>query len=204
MTGIYLHGFASSPASTKARAFAARFPGLLVPDLNDGGFERLTLSRVQAQVDALARGAGADLVLFGSSLGGYSAALWQARHRRARGLVLLAPAFDLGARWRARERLAVGADGRARVFHFGLGREVPFDEVDFLADAALYEPFPCVEAPVLVLHGIRDDVVPVALAREFCARTPSARLVEYDAGHELAEVVPALLAETAGFLEGLR
>ncbi len=203
MTPLYLHGFASSPASTKARAFAAHFPGLLVPDLNDGGFERLTLSRVLAQVDALARGAG-DLVLFGSSLGGYSAALWQARQRRARGLVLLAPAFDLGARWQARQRLPLGPEGLGRVFHFGLGRDVPFDEVGFLADAVLHEPYPRVDVPVLVLHGLRDDVVPIELAREFCARTPSARLVEYDAGHELGEVVPALVSEAARFVETLR
>jgi pimeloyl-ACP methyl ester carboxylesterase len=49
------------------------------------------------EVDRLA---GESAVLFGSSLGGLTAALWAARNpRRCAALVLLAPAFDLGRRW---------------------------------------------------------------------------------------------------------
>jgi hypothetical protein len=46
---VYLHGFASSPGSNKARviAHALRDSGFHVdiPDLNDGGFEHLTIQR---------------------------------------------------------------------------------------------------------------------------------------------------------------
>ncbi|MBK5290138.1 MAG: hypothetical protein JJE04_00400, partial [Acidobacteriia bacterium] len=45
---IYLHGFASSPASGKACFFAERFAALghhlAVPHLDGGDFENLTLS----------------------------------------------------------------------------------------------------------------------------------------------------------------
>jgi len=45
---VYLHGFASSPSSRKARFFAERFRelgiGLEVPDLAEGDFRNLTLS----------------------------------------------------------------------------------------------------------------------------------------------------------------
>jgi pimeloyl-ACP methyl ester carboxylesterase len=207
---IYLHGFASGPASTKARAFADRFPGLVVPDLNlgPGGFERLTITRILAAVDALVAGArpGEPIVLFGSSLGGYSAALWQARRGRAAGLVLLAPAFDLAARWRAnppRGGVAREAGRSVRVFHHREQRELPFDEEGFLTDAARYEAFPSVAAPTLVQHGSDDMVVPVALAREFITREPRARLVVYEAGHELAEVVPVVVDEAAAFVAAL-
>lgn len=46
---LYLHGFASGPQSQKARGLAARFQAqgleLEIPDLNQGDFSHLTLSR---------------------------------------------------------------------------------------------------------------------------------------------------------------
>ncbi|MCS6812403.1 MAG: esterase, partial [Cyanobacteria bacterium] len=54
---IYLHGFASSPNSTKARYLADCFAQaglpLTVPDLNQGDFSHLTLTRQIQQVEAL-------------------------------------------------------------------------------------------------------------------------------------------------------
>ncbi len=48
-TYIYLHGFASSPSSTKAQYLRARFASLQInlniPDLNQGDFSHLTLTR---------------------------------------------------------------------------------------------------------------------------------------------------------------
>ena len=45
---VYLHGFASSPGSRKARFFEERFQelgiGLEIPDLAEGNFRNLTLS----------------------------------------------------------------------------------------------------------------------------------------------------------------
>ena len=58
---FYLHGFASSPASTKAARFAERLRarGLTVhcPDLNEPDFSTLTVTRMLEQVDR-ARTAG--------------------------------------------------------------------------------------------------------------------------------------------------
>jgi pimeloyl-ACP methyl ester carboxylesterase len=201
---LYLHGFASGPSSTKARAFRERWPALITPDLNqgEGGFSRLTLTRILERIDEQCQRLGADepLVLFGSSLGGYSAALWQARRRRACALVLLAPAFDLGARWGSQPRHEKGADGFARIPHYAEGRDVPFDEDGFLADAGQYESFPDVATPTLVLHGNHDAVVPVELAQRFRTREPAARLVIFEAGHELTEVLSTLVDEAAEFL----
>jgi hypothetical protein len=57
MKFIYLHGFASSPRSTKAQDLLDRFTSLgltlEIPDLNQGNFSHLTLSRQLAQVKAL-------------------------------------------------------------------------------------------------------------------------------------------------------
>jgi uncharacterized protein len=96
MKFVYLHGFASSPNSRKARFFEERFNelgiGLEVPDLAEGNFRNLTLTAQLNVVSRLCSGQPASLI--GSSMGGYLAALYAARHPEVERLVLLAPAFS--------------------------------------------------------------------------------------------------------------
>src|SRR5258706_16379844 len=102
MRVVYLHGFASSPQSSKARFFAGKFAEAGVafeaPQLDRGGFSNLTVSgqmlvisdAVAAHREKLAK--GEPLVLMGSRLGGYLAALYGGRHPTAVDcLVLVAP-----------------------------------------------------------------------------------------------------------------
>ena len=103
---LYLHGFASGPASKKARIFRDRFADagiqLNVPDLAAGDFENLTIT---AQLGVVEREAGGGPVrLIGSSMGGYLAALYASRHPETERMVLLAPAFDFVRRWQERSR----------------------------------------------------------------------------------------------------
>ena len=90
MRVVYLHGFASSPQSSKARFFADKFAHAGVafeaPELDQGDFSNLTVSgqmlvisdAVAAHREKLAK--GEPLVLMGSSLGGYLAAKSDAQH----------------------------------------------------------------------------------------------------------------------------
>jgi uncharacterized protein len=195
MRYVWLHGFASGPDSTKGRfvrdRLAERGTRLEIPDLNQPVFRDLTVTRSLEHVDALL--SGERVVLFGSSLGGYTAALWSAlRPGRAASLVLLAPAFDLAARWKKRtdedELRRWREQGEVLVDHYAWGRKEPLS-IEFLADAERHEPFPLPDAPTLVLQGRRDDVVAPQLAREFAGRMRGARrevrVVEIDDGHEL-------------------
>src|SRR4051812_34359337 len=105
MKHVWLHGFASGPTSSKGRFVRDRLRergvALAIPDLNEPGFEGLTLTRMLDRLDALA-GTAEPLVLYGSSLGGFAAATWAAtRPGRTAALVLLAAAFDLAPRWAA-------------------------------------------------------------------------------------------------------
>src|ERR1019366_915967 len=101
---LYLPGFASSPASSKARFFAERLRGsgalIDIPDLADGDFEHLTISGQLRVIERAA--AGEPVALMGSSLGGYLAAIYAARHPEVSHVVLLAPAFGFARRWAER------------------------------------------------------------------------------------------------------
>ena len=207
MRFIWLHGFASGPGSSKAQYVKARLleRGLTleVPDLNEPAFFDLTVTRMLSRVDEVAGGKG-PVVLFGSSLGGYTAATWAAsRPGRATALVLLAPAFDLAERWEKRMGVEAAGwrdKGRHAFDHHARGgkEELSFD---FLRDARKHAAFPLPHCPTLVFQGTRDDTVDPALAREFTVRMHGrTRLVERDEGHELTADLPGLWAEIDAFL----
>src|SRR5262249_11595874 len=101
---LYLHGFASSPASRKAvflRAhFEARGATLEVLDARVPSLERLRLSEILRVAGAAIGGPAERVAVIGSSLGGLAAARLAERDARVAALVLLAPAFRLAERWR--------------------------------------------------------------------------------------------------------
>ena len=203
---VYLHGFASGPASTKAQFFRARFAelgvALEVPDLAPD-FTHLTITSMLAIVEGLL--AGEPRVLLGSSLGGYLAALAAERHPdRVRGLVLFAPAFGFIARWEARVGPAAMARWRAAgvtpVYHYGRGREEPLS-IALLDDGQRYPAEPDPPVPALVFAGRYDDAVPLAAIERFAAARPEQReLVVFDSGHELTDVLEPMWEWTVAFL----
>ena len=210
MRYLWLHGFASSPASSKGRfvreRLAERGVRLEIPDLNEPSFRELTVTRMVGQIDAVLH--DDRVMLFGSSLGGYTAALWSAlRPGRAAALVLLAPAFDLSERWKRRtgdEELRRWRErGEALVDHYAWGRKELLS-IGFLDDAERHAPYPLPDAPTLVLQGKRDEVVAPELAAEFVRRmrerARDARLVELDDGHELTADLPRLWREIDPYL----
>ncbi len=206
MNYVYLHGFASSPASSKATYFRERFAErglrLAVPALDNGDFEHLTIT-AQLRVIAEAAGTG-DVAVIGSSLGGYLAALYAARHAEVQKIALMAPAFCFPRRWEkelgSEAFAAWQRTGSREVFHYGEGRERSIG-FGLIEDGLRYEDYPEPKCPALLLHGINDTVVPVSYSREFQRRQGGlARLVEYDSDHALAGVTPAMWEETAAFL----
>jgi pimeloyl-ACP methyl ester carboxylesterase len=202
---VYLHGFASSPASRKAQYFSERLAEthhrLEVPALDEGDFEHLTIG---GQLDLLKQLlAGDPTILIGSSLGGYVAALYAARHPEVERLVLLAPAFKFFDLWTDQ----VGPDGLDRwrsqgvlpVFHYAAGRELPL-AYSFYQDASRFEPFPDFRQPALIFHGNQDASVPVQYSTMFAEQHPNARLVRLDSGHELTDALETIWRETKPFL----
>jgi len=100
--------------------------------------------------------------LIGSSMGGYLAALVAARDPRVEALVLMAPAFDIQAGWRARYGEAKLAEwrrlGARPTFHYAHGTERPIG-YGLYEDMGRHDPRPRISVPALVFIGRRDDVV---------------------------------------------
>jgi pimeloyl-ACP methyl ester carboxylesterase len=209
---LYLHGFASGPSSRKARhlseGFRARGRPMAVPDLTPGptGFERSTpLSMLGVARSTLGDAPGPHQ-LIGSSLGGYLSALLASLDPRVERLVLLAPAFRLFERWSTRLTPAQLAEWRAsglETHHFATEtrRRIGWS---FHEAARGLPAFPVVTVPTLVVAGARDETVPLADVQAWVDRTPSARLVVVDDGHELAASLELIEREAWEFLAPAR
>jgi uncharacterized protein len=206
---IYLHGFASGPLSSKAQFFLKRFEeqgvALKIPRLDGGDFRGLTITG-QLRVVEEAVGDG-PVVLFGSSLGGYLAALFASRHpQKVEKLVLMAPAFQFPSRWRARFKAhdleLWKRRGSLPIFHYGYKKEMDLG-YQIVEDAGRYEEEPEVTQPALVFHGVRDEVVPVRISEDYARRHPNVELRLFDSGHELTDVLEEMWVSTLSFLDTL-
>lgn len=206
MRVVYLHGFASGPTSSKAGFFREKFTAagvdVCVPALDGGDFFNLTVTSQLAVIEHEAR--DRQVVLMGSSLGGYLAALYAAHHpARVERVILMAPAFCFARRW-STELPAIAEwkrTGVMELFHYGerRNREIRYS---LMEDGLEYEDYPDVPQPTLILHGALDPVVPVALSEEFAKIHPSNTLLRVypRSGHELTDVVDAMWTEVSTFL----
>lgn len=196
---LYLHGFASGPQSYKAQALQARFEAvglsLTIPDLNQGDFSTLTLSRQIQQARELILAQPQPTVMIGSSLGGLTAA-WVAEQadlqERIEKLVLLAPAFRFLAQWLPRLGKDALAEwqrqGKTSVYHYGDQEQKDLD-YGFWEDAQRYDDDALQhQTPTLICHGLHDEVIAIEASRAYAARRPWVNLLELDSDHTLGNV----------------
>src|SRR5690606_35916946 len=102
-------------------------------------------------------------------------------------LVLLCPAFDLARRWP--EMMPAGdferwqREGELETEDaFGVPRRLHFA---FYEEARREQQWPRVRCPVTVVHGTRDETVPIESSRRWLRDQPDARLIEVDDAHDL-------------------
>jgi pimeloyl-ACP methyl ester carboxylesterase len=211
---IHLHGFASSPGSTKAQFFKERFApfgiSLRIPDLNVPDFAHLTLTAMieKAATEVITCPTG-PVHLIGSSMGGAVALHLLDRNpqvaMRVEKLVLLAPGLDFLAsrqrqlgdeglkKWQETGWLDVQhyADGKVHQLHYGL-----------LFDLARYNAFNVtVHTPMMLIHGRQDAVVDYTQSVRFAQSRPNVSLHLIDADHALTDALPQITAMIMDFLD---
>ena len=205
MKYIYLHGFASSPDSAKARYIRDRFLekqiALSIPDLNQNNFSDLTLTRQINQVSqAFSDG---TVTLIGSSLGGLTAAWLGEKYPQIERLVLLAPAFDFLSHYLA--RLGPEAvqnwqeSGFLSVYHYAEKRSLPLS-YQFILDSENYSDHSLRRSiPTLILHGQQDEVIPLTASQKYAQSRSWVELIELDSDHGLGNALPKIWSKIQFF-----
>lgn len=210
MIPIYLHGFASSPESTKRSFLAAKLREhgvtLHAPDFNEPDFSTLTITRMVGQVTGAIDAAPEErVILIGSSLGGFVAVQSAlARPGRVIRIVLLAPALDFSGN-RLRDLGDRGLEeweksGQLNVFHYGYGRTLPVHYALY-TDACGYE---CgnarLDMPILVFQGRLDRSVSPEAVEQWARARSNVELHLLDDDHQLAGSLEYIWKETGRFL----
>jgi hypothetical protein len=172
--------------------FASLNVPLIIPDLNQGDFTHLTLSRQIQQVEALFPRAQEPVTLIGSSFGGLTAAWLGEKHMQVDRLVLLAPAFGFLNHWLHRlGDVQVNqwlTDGYLPIYHYGEAKKLPLS-YGFVTDAMQYREETIARSlPTLILHGKHDDVIPLQASLDFAKSRLWVELVELDSDHGLTDV----------------
>ena len=190
---IYLHGFASSPESSKAKYLRDRFVeinlNLEVLDLNQGDFTHLTLTRQITQTSNAVKASEKPVTLIGSSFGALTCAWVAQQQPQVKNLVLLAPAFGFPHSWYSRlssEQIEQWRNsGYLGIYHYGKGREIPL-KYNFLQDADNY-PLSGLKRslPTMIIHGTNDNVVPIKVSRDYAKQHSEVKLIELNSDHGL-------------------
>jgi len=185
-TVMLLHGFASSGNSGKAQFLREKFKSLpnvyfhafdFNPTPTD--FEHMTITGMINRLrQYLVDRPQERLILVGSSMGALVGLNYAHRFGGVSRLLMLAPALSY---WGDMGEVDI------RVFHFGFDKEIPL-RADFGRDGVLYaQPVPP-PAPLTIIHGRRDDVVPIANSRRYAAQYPDqVQLIDVDSGHRLSD-----------------
>jgi pimeloyl-ACP methyl ester carboxylesterase len=198
MKYIYLHGFASSPDSAKARFIRDRFLekqiALSVPNLNQNNFSELTLTRQINQVSQ--EFSDGPVTLIGSSFGGLTAAWLGEKYPQIERLILLAPAFGFLYHYLA--RLGPEAvqnwqeSGFLSVYHYAEKRSLPLS-YQFVLDSQNYSDHALRRSiPTLILHGQQDEVIPLTASQQYAQSRSWVELIELDSDHGLGDTLPEI------------
>jgi uncharacterized protein len=206
---FYLHGFVSSPRSTKVQyftqAFGERGIDVECPDFNQPDFRTMTMTRMLEQLDDRLAAHRGPATLIGSSLGGTLAILAAARAGRAVDrLVLLAPAVMFGDpdhHLLRRDQIEIWKRrGEYDFFHYADGQNRQLSYA-FYEDSLKYDTFGTLfPQPALIFQGTRDSLVDAKDVEQFAATRPNVSLSLLDDDHQMIASLPRIWRDVVPFL----
>lgn len=145
-----------------------------------GAFEEITPSRGKQDVlhalSYLAHEGYSAFCLVGSSFGGYACAAAASEAEGLRCLALKCPVFewdDAILSGLVEEPLAEWKRERSGTFH---GRRLNYSFFEDAQGKSMYEALREVHVPVLIVHGEKDDLVPIAQSKKAAGILPGAEL----------------------------
>jgi len=217
---LYVHGFTSTRGGEKAdaleKACASRGWTFASFDFRGHGESTGTLlelrgtnllSDLDAVHDYLSGRGVHHLCPVGSSMGGWASAWFTARHPASvPACALIAPALDfLHSRWAAlteSEREKWRRTGRLSIRNqwvdaelgYGIVEEIDLFPLEVLADE--------LARPVLIFHGLQDDVVPIGQSLKLLERAahPAIEMRIYkDGDHRLLNFKTEMAESACGF-----
>jgi uncharacterized protein len=198
---IYLHGFASSAGGRKAQYLRPR-----LAERSDVTFHAVEFSPTPADFEYLTITGMisrlrqyildrelTDVCLIGSSMGGLVGLNYAHRYGGVAHLLLLSPALTYLSGERVGLSLAEWqADGVGELFHYGFNRPVRL-RYDLEVDGRFYQTLPPPPAPITIIHGTEDEVVPIAASRAYARAYPDqVQLIEVTAGHDINAHLPVI------------
>lgn len=199
---IYLHGFASTAGGRKAQYLRPRLAGRSDVTFHavefsptPADFEYLTITGMISRLrQYILDRELTDVCLIGSSMGGLVGLNYAHRYGGVAHLLLLSPALT----YLSGERVGLSLDewqanGVGDLFHYGFNRPVRL-RYDLEIDGRFYQTPPPPPAPITIIHGTEDEVVPIAASHAYAQAYPDqVQLIEVTAGHDINAHLPLIL-----------
>ena len=189
---LFCHGLWSFPGGTKPQYMQNELGWEVISlEMRRNGWE--LSSQVKTVREAIDNDGPFD-VLMGSSFGGLAIANAVRGYSEDLRLVLLAPAFgvyDTLSRQIGDSELEEWKKAGVKTFlppGWEEGVPIPWS---FMEDARRLG-WPELSHRTVILHGLRDDVVPIESSRVFMRSSPLVEIVEVDDGHRLGESLELL------------
>ncbi|HSH02845.1 MAG TPA: alpha/beta hydrolase [Anaerolineae bacterium] len=195
---IYLHGFTSSAHATKAQFLTQKFnnnplyqfhPLPLTPTPRD--FEYMTISgNINRLRHYITTHNHQNPILIGSSMGGLAALNYAHRFPHIQHLILLAPVLSLPTNNPIYQQFFNNKETATPIMHHGFNQTLTLQH-HFLHDGQLYQTPPAPTAPITIIHGRQDPIVPFAASQSYAHQHPNqVTLHPIDATHDINDHLP--------------
>ena len=208
---LLLHGFASSSGSRKAQFFAERFAAIAEVDFRayefnptPADFSRMTISGMIDDLRHSLEEQQPPVASFiGSSMGALVALHVARQYSRVDRMLLIAPALSYRPlQITARDLEEWKGSGALPVWHYGFERTLPL-HYEYHLDGLQYAEQIAPPTPVTIVHGGRDDTVPIELSRAYSAKySGQVQLIELDTDHPMNDRLEEIWGIAQRFLLG--